>query len=576
MKIFNNKVNIERRNNIVNSSIIFFSSTLLLLYYLLSMRANIQLPIILFFINIILMISVVLYQCFNIASYREFSPHSYINIILFEIAILNFVFHLIYQIPFYGLVGIDALGDYSSAKSIVFTGHVMGDPEYITNYSYFPIIHIFGVILSYISGIDLYVVAKWFPSFIDTSLILILYLFVRIIYTEEIISLISILLYSCIQHRILFSSLFIRETIALVLTILSIYLYYKAQKGINTTINYGLSFICLFATIFSHHLTSFMLNLFLFIHYIFIKATKTPFLSKYYFNNNINGIKINTNYLLFGITTMLLYWEYIIMYPLNTIATFLRRVFFPRQGVITYTQIRGISLSSLAAQTLRGSIIYYGFFFFHFFLGLIMLYRLLPKSRSSNVETYSFTFYFFITGLIGFVSLYFIPTGVFPDRFLMFGWLFSSAPLILSILRIRNKLLLRFCVFILVTFMIFNIYMIHPNTWDLSAERGVMDAVSEEDYLLSYTIDFANGEIFGTPYPLAAIREIQNVEGTRLSSSEKDLSRYDWIIYEKKVIEGVIIKTNTTEALMELSIGNSVDYIKIYESNRFVVFKIRK
>jgi len=550
----------------------FLAATSLLFIYLLSIRLHIYLPVIFFWLAISLMLCTVAYQCLKI----ELSP-PHTRLVLLEIVVTCLAFHLIYQIPYYGLRGYDAHIDMASAKGILTSGFVMGDPQYISIVSYFPVIHVFGTTLSLITGIDLLSVAKWFPSLLDVALILLLYLLTRSIFKQEKIALLSALLFACLQHHILFSSLFIRETIALILAICCVYLYFSAEHSLHPTTRYALSILSLIGTVFAHHLTSFMLLIFLSTHFLVTKASKVSSLRRAYFNVNITGPTVSTAFLLLAFVVLFAYWTYVVMSPLYTLVTFLQSVFNPSLwGIRTYAELAGISAASIL--TIRGYIIFYGFYFFHVIFGLILLYGLLPRAKNRRLEKYSFTLFLFVCGLVGFAYLYLVTVAVFPDRFLMFGWLFGFAPLVISILKGKRKWLRRVGLFLLVGFMLFNVYMIEPIYWDPMAE-GVPLVTPQEDYALANTFNFSNAKLFGFQNPLMAIYDVHNNLGTIFAVyKEINLTNFDLIIIQKKEMEleekyYPKPRTETIATLEHLTTECSVHFNKIYESNSLIGFK---
>lgn len=553
---------------------IFFAATALLVLYLLSIRWHIYLSVTPFWVAVALMVGTIIYQCLKI----ELSP-SYAKVVLLEIAVTCFVFHLIYQIPYYGLRGADAYIDMTSVKGILSSGFVMGDPQYINLQSYFPMIHVFGAVLSLITSIDLFSVVKWVPSLSGVALIPLLYLLVRSIFKEEKIALLSALLFVCLQHHILFSSLFVRETIALVLAVCCVYLYFSAKHSPHPANNYASSIVCLIGTVFAHHLTSFMLLIFLLIHFLVTKVSQVPSLRRAYFRDSLTGEKVTTTFLSIALVALFAYWIYVVTFPLYTLATLARDIFNPSQwGVRTYAEIAGISATSI--RTIRGHIIFYGFYFFHLIFGLILLYQLLGKAKNRRVETYSSTLFLFLCGLVGFLSLYLVAPAAFPDRFLMFGWLFGFAPLVFTILKGNHKWRQRVGVCLLIAFMLFNVYMIEPAAWDAGAEEVPL-ATSRKDYTLANAFDFSGGKIFGFQNPLMAIYDVHNNLGTIFTLSEINLTDFDWIVIEKKSLElekkyFPEPRTSTIAELELLATGQFTNYTKIYDSDSIFVFKPRQ
>lgn len=561
-------------NNKIITVGIFFAATALLILYLLSIRWHIYLPVTLFWVAVSSMLGIIIYQSLKI----ELSS-SYTKVVLLEIVVTGVVLHLIYQIPYYGLRGWDIYRDMASVKAILSSGLVRGAPQYVTEYSYFPAIHIFGAVLSLITHIDLFSVVKWFPSLLDLALVPLLYLLVRSIFNEEKIALLSALLFACLQQYILTSSLFIRQTYALVLAICCIYLYLSAKNSPHSTTNLVLSIICFIGTVFAHHLTSFMLLVFLLIHLLVTKASKVTFLQRTYFRDNITGAKVSITFSLIAFTALFAYWMYVVSFPLQTLSRLLLEVFTPgKWGTNTYAEVADISAATI--QTVRGYIMFYGFYFFTAIFGIILLYRLFPRAKNRRIEVYSFTLFLFLCGVVGFLSLYIIAAAAYPHRFLLFGWLFGFTPLVVAILKSKIKWRRRVGIFLLITFMLLNIYMIDPKAYDPRTEGSAL-VTSEENYALANTFDFSGGQIFGFQNSIMAIYSVHNNLGTTITLSEVNLTKFDWIIIEKEDLE--LLKKQyqeprpeTIAALQNLSIEFPLDYNKIYESDSLQVFKMRQ
>jgi len=322
-----------------------------------------------------------------------------------------------------------------------------------------------------------------------------------------------------------------------------------------------------------------MLLIFLSIHFLVTKASEVPSLRKAYFGDNITGEKVTATFLSIAFAALFAYWIYVITYPLYTLSSFARELFTVGQwGARTYAERAGISAASI--RTIRGHITFYGFYSFHLIFGLILLFKLLPRAKNRRVETYSSTLFLFLSGLVGGLSLYLVRSGVYPDRFLMFGWLFGFAPLVVAILKGKHKWLNGVGVFLLIAFMIFNIYMINPQDYDPRAER-VPIVTSVEDYALANTFDFSSGNIFGTQNPVMAIYDVHTNLGTVLSLSDANLTKFDWIIVPKRVLElekksTQELRTGTLAELEHLADECPIDYNKIYESYSYSVFKARQ
>jgi len=163
---------------------------------------------------------------------------------------------------------------------------------------------------------------------------------------------------------------------------------------------------------------------------------------------------------------------------------------------------------------------------------------------------------------------------------LMFGWLFGFAPLVVAILKGKRKWLRRIGLFLLVAFMLFNIYMINPYDYDPRAE-GTALVTTEEDYALAYTFNFTGGKVYGYQNPVMAIYDVHNNLGTTFTLREVDLKEFDWIIIQKKGLElekkyHPEPRTETIATLERLATGGYANYTKIYESDNLLVFKRRQ
>lgn len=567
--IFNSKSRYIYLNEKLSTTGIFFTAVILLLVYLMSIKYHIYLPVHIFWVSISLIFGSIVYQIIKIKLSTYF-----IKVVLFEIAIVGFVFHLIYLIPYYGLRGSDEYFDFNSMKSILLSGFVRGVPQYINTTSYWPMIHIIGAQLKLITNLNAFDVVKWFPPLMSIALTLMLYLLIRNIFGDERVALLSILLFNSLQHYIIFGSAFVRETIAIVYIVGFVYIYFSA----NSPIKIALSIIFLISLTLSHHLTSLIIFIFLSIHFISSKVLLSSTFSNLHSKTNFSGKKITPVIFLLAIMIPLAYWMYVYIQPLVTIVTFFKGM-TSSTDTSTYAQISNISLSTI--QTIRGYIIYLGFYFFNLIFSAILLYQLFHNAKKQQLEIYSFSIFLLILGAFGFLILYIIPIKtvfLFPDRLLAYGWIFGFAPLTLCILTREHKWFKRTGILLLVAFLLYNIYVIEPTAWDLNAE-GVAMATSEEDYALANTLNFHGDIKIGAHQnSLMAIYDIHNYVGINIfTMTDLDIQDYDWIIVQKKQLElqNKYIPNNMSYKLDEIEQHPSMNVIKIYESNSLAAYKMK-
>jgi hypothetical protein len=270
------------------------------------------------------------------------------------------------------------------------------------------------------------------------------------------------------------------------------------------------------------------------------------------------------------------YWIYVITGPLHSLVTFVKDIFVPAElGAATYGELYGIT--GTIPQSFRGGVLFYGFYLFILIFIIILLYGLLPRLRYHRIEDLSFTLFLFVCGIGGLMALYLIPyeIGPYPDRFIMFGWLFAFAPLTAIILSRKTKWLIGVGIFLLFAFMLHNIYQIEPAAWD--SKVGAEMSPSEEDYALAETFDFSSGKIAASADNLLAIYDVSNNLGEDFKYV--DLSQYEWVIVNEEILQLEYYSESAKQAIAEMKQmekGGSPDRNTIYQSSNLSVFKLRE
>jgi len=545
------------------TTVIFFSEIFTLVIYLMAIKYAIYIPMYLFWISIIIIFCDILFQILRIKLTDNF-----VKIILFEIGILSLVFHLIYQIPYYGLYGSDAYFDLNSMKGILLSGHLT--PTFTNITTFWPILHIMGSTLSLISNLNTLYVAKWFPSLYGIIVPVVYYLTIQKLYNDKKVALVSSLLFVSLHHYILFGSLFTRESIALVFTIFCIYLYFisKSQK------KYSLSILFLATITLSHHFTSLILALIFFVHYI----TSRILVTTRSVSKNIAGKWLTTNTILLVFVVPFAYWIYIIMTPLITIVTFF--VELTNFNSPTFAELYSINSTSL--ESMRSYILYYGFFIFHGIFGIFLMCQLLSQNDKKILETYSFTIFLFFLGFIGLLFLYVIPlnnAALFPDRFLAYGWMLGFGPLSLFIIKSNYISVRKIGLVLLFTFMLYNIYSIDGSAWN-PRHNVIQSSTSYEEYNLAKVLNFQSDTyLMAYPSTLMAIYDVQGYLGNYdiMYTSEVELDYIDWIVINKKLLElkkKEFEKENINYDLNKLNVNNN--FLKVYDSNNLTGFYTRR
>lgn len=238
------------------------------------------------------------------------------KIVIFEIFLMSLAFNLIFIIPSIGLSGYDSHFEYSVAKMI--SEHGWPIPENVPtvyqtrDYSEWPMLHIFTIILSTTTSANLFTVAKWVPPFFSSFVILYFYLLVRNVYSERKIALLASLGFSALFWHINFHSKFVRETFAYLLFFAILFIIMK-----KPTKKTQLIFVLLVMTLVSsHHFTSLIMILFL--SFIIAANFFVPYLTKFNVLARFKNTLKNESRLFLALTSVLFvtvatmsYWMYV-------------------------------------------------------------------------------------------------------------------------------------------------------------------------------------------------------------------------------------------------------------------------
>lgn len=476
------------------SSIIFF---LLFSFYIIGLYTNFNslfLNNLIFWISIVGMLTLIFYQIFNLEDKIEY-------LLLVELFMLYMGLHLLCIIGYHGLNGIDSYSDYNFFKSILVTGHfTLGGVI-----SGWPILHIFTTACTLIGNLEPLTIAKFLPLIISSLIVFPLYILVNSVYKNKKVALLACLIFGTTTQFIEFEGGFVREIIGLFFIVLLFYILYNSKREHNQG-----SFILLFLLfvplmVFNHHFSSFM-----FLILLIIVVTMNQLIPLIYKNKDFINLKdknINTIFLIFMVT-LLAYWVYSVTIVWVNIGDFINGILGINE-VQSYIQQSGEGGSIVS---LRGNILYYGFFAFNIILVSILLLKMLIDKNREKIEDWTFTIFLLFCGSYGIIATFFISASIFPQRLLTFGWIFGVMPLagfILTLERLDKKNLKIFIIplksltkpkignyrvvnvlFVLLTFsfMIFNIYNIDPNY--IGKNYDTMGVTGGTEYAIADTLKF--------------------------------------------------------------------------------------
>lgn len=557
-----------------------------MLTYMLGMRYHVPFPPPVFLAASGLMAATILFQVLALNPRGSFA-----FAILGEISFLALLFHLVFQIPGYGIWGSDAYFDLSSVKSILASGHVGGLPELEQETTRFPLVHILGAQTSLVTGLDAFSVAKWLPSVISVTSIPMLFALFRQTFQAEKAALLGVLLFALLQHQMQFGSFFIRQTLALVFATGCVYCYWASFSSLHPTALRILSMVFLGGVVLAHHFTAAMLVVFFTVCFLVSKTIEMPLIKYRPFGGGVMGQRVTLSMLLLALVATATFWVTSVVLPLHVFVTFIKDVFDPATwGVGTYAASTGIIGSAL--PNVRYYFLIYGSYLCYLAFGTILLFKLRPRDKNQSTENYMFSIYLFACGFVGLLFFFLFPQRILADRFLTFGWIFAFGALAFAIVDLKHRWQRLGAVALLAAFMAVNIYTLHPTEWNPQA-KGSGARASLEDFRLAQTLDFTvlprlraefNADVvsFISNLNIAmAVYNTHNILGENAFSLEDPvtLADYRWVVVERRGLDEEGLYTSATKTAIEdmrrLEAAGSTAFNKIYESNDLSVFSNR-
>jgi hypothetical protein len=234
--------------------------------------------------------------------YRIFLPFSYIigagvfgivlalsivkngfnsKFVFFQILLVFFLLRNVYYLSTRNVIPFgDAYWDYAVEKIFLENGNVetiqavvrpteAGGISQLTWYSGWPILHIFGIIFSLFSGIDLLYLNWFLPNFLGLVTFAFIYLIIEKIRVKlkisKMITVIALLLYALSPEAIFWQMQYVRQSIALALIAPIIYFVYLINFEKFDRKYFMILIILIITLAMSHHVTAFTVTLFLFL-----------------------------------------------------------------------------------------------------------------------------------------------------------------------------------------------------------------------------------------------------------------------------------------------------------------------
>jgi hypothetical protein len=407
---------------------------------------------------------IIIFSWLSLLSFQILSQNKNYTITLVIIIIFLSFLRIVYH-PSLTLWGTDPYVDYGIAYGIQCNGWEPNTPTVVPFFSDFPLIHIFGVITSFISGIDLYLIVKWLPLSFSIPLVLFIFLIGKTIFESESSAVIAALAFSFLSNTIEMYSMFIKESLGIIFFLCIIFCYFMYRRS-NEIRYLLLSYVFILSLVLSHHFTSLLLLLFFgiyfFVQEIIVRSKFLP-LSKV--------LSVESVFLLIILITMLLYWIQLTNSPLEWFINTLREDH----------SIRYIATATKLEPSLRHLLFRYKEVIFAPIFGIISIYAI--YLRKNNLQNFEFPLLIYgsLLGILTVFQTMMVGSkgggNAWGARFMTFGY-FSLFLLVsysisnkISLKKVSGKIMY----VILIIYIIFNIAYIPPSLYTTNSNVEELD-----------------------------------------------------------------------------------------------------
>ena len=483
--------------------------------YMISMNKGVALPLPVFWTSALGMLAPLVILCTQDQAQRVSSR----GLVLMTV-VLAILLRLLYQIPEPGLFGSDVFMDFNSARGILTTSHIRVLPEYSNGTSFFPPMHLLGAMMAQASGLPIEAVAKWMPSLLTGGMIALVVTTAKRLLANMGLACLAGLLLACVQQNMMFGSLFIRETIALVYAVACVYCV-----TVGGTPSRYLSIMFGAMCVLAHHLTSFLLVVFFVLRWVALHAPSRAFTDLPTSNETQEERHSLPKLALFVSALMLSYWVYVVTQPIYSLTGFLQDLLsLSSWGHGTYGEGVG-AVSPFQAGT-RTAIVMLGQLGFTGALAALLGWELAVRRRFTSRRVLAHALYIGVCGTTGFVLLYIVPmTAIpYPDRFLTHGWVFGSVAVAWSLGNLMRRTTgLRLCQCIVVAFALFNLWLVNPSLWDSCWEGGTLTRVGQQEYAFASRLDFFSQPFATHPALYLAVYDTHLKMGANLYVDDEPL-----------------------------------------------------
>ncbi len=364
------------------SRLLFVLCAIVYLIFLVLLRYDLRPSALLYLLPTGAMVAIIAYQIFR----HEAHPGSE-KLILFEIFTFTLLLHLTRVIPVRaGVFGDDFPPYYYTTKYVLdydFLG--TGSAAYAVGFKYingwisglssYPVLTLNGVMPSLITGLDLMTTMRWLPSIWAAIGILAIYLIGNSIFSDKRAALLAALGFSAYVYSIEYHSQYIRETIAFVILLFTVYAFYAAYR--RNRIDFRvLAILFTVSLVLAHYYVSAILLGFLFLFAICTKFIEYMAQQRWAFTTispTLSVPKVPWSFVILAAVIALGYWLYM---ELGVLLSLISQV----QDVVRYGSFTAYP-SPGAVPTLLSQILAYVPRFFNVTFCVILLLEVIRGIR---------------------------------------------------------------------------------------------------------------------------------------------------------------------------------------------------
>lgn len=468
-------------------------------YYLFNFRFGYYLHPALFWFVCISILSLIIYQIIRLDALFRGDW-----LILLQIMLFVFLIATVFIPPIVPFFGHDAYREYAASIELKKNGWLVlssGPFEYHSWFSLYPheigypALHLLGLTLSTISGLDLIVVARWIPLvFCLVANLLIYTLALRMGHSKK-AALLICLGFSVTYRHLMFHSLYVRETIGFVMFVAAIYSYYTGQV-LRKKLFQALAIVFSAVTVLSHHLTSFLLlGFFIFSMILEALLRLLNFIThrKLFIPTDLADSRqrrLRLLIILILLSSMIfIYWMFLPFSPFRITSYLIKDMVSSK--IVTARKVSE-TLGEIASLSLRYRIMLLGYGLLSLAFGSLAIFGLFRNRRDGSFLQLPLVAWGALMGMlaggIGFGLILRSERVSFAGRFEGFGYFalfLASGYAVTEILNIKRLTVLLALLFI--TYALFTLYRIPPYLYSntktaLLQKYKVRNLLSEGEY----------------------------------------------------------------------------------------------